>query len=175
MTEQKERKRIIKPSYLIIIAGLVTGLIAALLQITAGVGPPNAPVAYGICIACHGRDLINWIVNVIGGTNLGYGTLVAGVPVLTVVGIVAGAFISSTKNKEFKFRTTKNPGVSFVCGFAVMASALILGACPLRAVLRVAYGDAIAVVGFIAISVGVVISSAVIKVNARRAINREVT
>ena len=175
MAEKKKITNIIGVRYLIVVAGLVTGIIAALLQILASVGPPNGPVAYGICIACHGRDLIDWVINAIAGTNLGYGTLAAGIPVLTIVGIVIGAYAASVRNKEFKFKTTKNPIVSFVCGFVVMTSALILGACPLRTVLRVAYGDVIAIIGFVAIAVGVVISALVIKMNARRAISREVT
>lgn len=177
MNEIKEKKNrnILTARYLIIIAGLATGIIAALLQIVASVGPPNAPVAYGMCIACHGRDLIDWIVNAIVGTNLGSGTLAAGIPVLTIVGIVIGAFTSSVRNREFKFRMTKNPIVSFICGFVVMISALMLGACPLRTVLRVAYGDVIAIIGFIAITIGVVISATIIKMNAKRAISKEVT
>jgi hypothetical protein len=173
--KREKTRNILNIRYLIVVAGLITGIIAAVLQLLARVGPPYGPVSYGICIVCHGRDLIDWVVNTIGGTNLGYATIAAGVPVLTIVGITIGGFTASVRNKEFKFRTTKNPIESFICGFVVMISALILGACPLRTVLRVAYGDVIAIIGFIAITFGVVISATMIKMNAKRAIRKEVT
>ena len=40
-------------------AGLVVGFLAASLQAFFGVLPPPA---YGVCIACHMRDLVNWVL-----------------------------------------------------------------------------------------------------------------
>jgi amino acid transporter len=155
----------------IVIAGLATGILAAVNQIVFNVFPPYA---YGLCVACHARDLINWILNASFGLNLSVAGVSVAAPVLTVIGLVVGAFIASKQHKEFKFRTTKNPVVSFVLGFLVMVFALILGACPLRTLLRVAYGDVIAVIGFIAIAAGVVISAQIIKVNTKRQIQQQI-
>jgi hypothetical protein len=49
-----------------------------------------------------------------------------------------------------------------------MVFALILGACPLRTILRIGYGDIIAVVGFLAIAIGVVVSAGLLKWTAQR-------
>jgi hypothetical protein len=42
------------------------GIVAGVLAVGAGaffdVRPPEA---YGICMACHGRDLVNWTINAI--------------------------------------------------------------------------------------------------------------
>jgi hypothetical protein len=154
----------------IIVAGLVTGALAALVQILFSVSPPPA---YGICIACHARDLANWLVNAVTGSTLSVAPVSAAAPVLTVVGLVIGAFVASYSNKEFKLKTTKNPIKSFIYGFLVMVFALILGACPLRTVLRVAYGDIIAVVGLASIVAGVIISAGLLKWSAQRELGKE--
>lgn len=149
----------------IIIAGIITGVLAAVNQILFNVYPPYA---YGLCIACHARDLVNWVFNLGFGLKLSVAAVSIVAPVLTVVGVIIGAFIASKQHKEFKLKTTKNPIKTFTLGFLVMVSALIIGACPLRTLLRVAYGDIIAVIGFIAIIVGVVISAQLIKFNTKR-------
>lgn len=154
----------------IVIAGLVAGVLAALAQVFFNVLPPYA---YGICVACHARDLVNWLVNLGTGWNLAVAPVSVAAPVLTVIGLILGAYIASARNHEFKFKTTKHPLKSFTYGFLVMVFALILGACPLRTILRVAYGDAIAVIGFVAIAAGVVISAGLIKWSAQRGMNRK--
>ncbi len=149
----------------IVVAGLTAGVLAALAQIFFKVFPPYA---YGVCVACHARDLVNWLVNQGTGWSLSVATVSVAAPVLTVIGLILGAYIASVRNHEFKFKTTKHPIKSFIYGFLVMVFALILGACPLRTVLRMAYGDIIAVIGFVAIAVGVVISAGLIKWSAQR-------
>jgi hypothetical protein len=154
----------------IVVAGVVAGIFAAISQILFHVFPPYA---YGICVACHARDLVNWLVNFGTGSTL----LVAGVsvaaPVLTVIGLVLGAYAASKRNKEFRFKTTKNPITSFVYGFLVMTFALTLGGCTLRTVLRIAYGDVIAVIAFASIALGVIAGAQIIKWSARRALKRD--
>lgn len=152
---------------LIVVAGLLTGVLAALNQVAFGVSPPYA---YGLCIACHARDLVNWIVTAATGFKLSVAGVSVAAPVLTIVGILLGASVASIRNHEYKFKTTKHPLKTFIYGFLVMVFALILGACPLRTILRVAYGDVIAIVGFAAIIIGVVISAFVIKWSAKRSV-----
>ena len=150
---------------LIVFAGLITGALAAIVQLFFNVYPPYA---YGLCVACHARDLINWLVNAGTGLNLSVAGVSVVVPVLTVIGIVLGAFIGSKQTREFRFKTTKNPLTMFILGFLVMISALILGACPLRTILRIAYGDIIAIIGFVCIVVGVLVSVQLLKWNTKR-------
>lgn len=150
---------------LIVVAGLITGALAAIVQLFFNVYPPYA---YGLCVACHARDLINWLVNAGTGLNLSVAGVSVVVPVLTVIGIVLGAFIGSKQTREFRFKTTKNPLTMFILGFLVMISALILGACPLRTILRIAYGDIIAIIGFVCIVVGVLVSVQLLKWNTKR-------
>jgi hypothetical protein len=150
---------------LIVIAGVVTGALAAIVQLFFNVYPPYA---YGVCVACHARDLINWLVNAGTGLNLSVAPVSAAAPVLTVIGLVLGAFAASMQHREFKLKTTKNPLLMFSLGFMVMVSALIIGACPLRTLLRVSYGDIMAVFGFIAIGAGVLLSAQLLKWNAQR-------
>lgn len=150
---------------LIVVAGLITGALAAIVQLFFNVYPPYA---YGLCVACHARDLVNWLVNAGTGLNLSVAGVSVVAPVLTVIGLVLGAFIGSKQNREFRLKKTKNPLTMFILGFLVMISALILGACPLRTILRIAYGDIIAIIGFVCIVVGVLVSVQLLKWNTKR-------
>ncbi len=149
---------------LIVVAGLITGALAAIVQLFFNVYPPYA---YGLCVACHARDLVNWLVNAGTGLNLSVAGVSVVAPVLTVIGLVLGAFIGSKQNREFRLKKTKNPLTMFILGFLVMISALILGACPLRTILRIAYGDIIAIIGFVGIVIGVLISVQLLKWNTQ--------
>jgi hypothetical protein len=55
----------------------------------------------------------------------------------------------------------------------VMTFALTLGGCTLRTVLRIAYGDVIAVIAFASIALGVIAGAQIIKWSARRALKRD--
>jgi len=151
------------------VAGIVAGALAAMSQVVFHVYPP---AAYGLCIACHARDLVNWLVNHAIGSNLSVATVSVAAPVLTVVGIILGAITAAFRSHEFKITTMKNPVKSFIYGFLGMTFALVLGACPLRTILRVAYGDAIAVIGFVAIILGVVAGAESLKWGARKELKK---
>ncbi|AIJ05136.1 hypothetical protein JH146_0285 [Methanocaldococcus bathoardescens] len=139
-------------------AGLIGGFTAAMLQALFKVFPPPA---YGICIACHTRDLVNWIVNHLFGTSLGLAPVSKVFPVLTVVGIFIGALIGAFAHKEFKLKQTHNPVIGFILGILVINFALLMGGCPVRETLRTAYGDIVALISLIAMFAGVVVASEV--------------
>ena len=148
------------------VAGAIIGLGAAFMQYLFFLGATGkGPVAYGFCVACHSRDLINGIWNGIFGTNLGMAPVsaeaIAGgaVPVLTIVGVLVGALIAALLYKEFRIKKASAWScVKYaVGGFLFMVCALLMGACPYRIALRIGYGDAIAFIGLIAIIVGVFI------------------
>ena len=153
-----------------LMAGLAAGFSAAILQALFKI---TAPPAYGICIACHTRDLVNWIINKIGifDTKLFVAPVfkdaATGIvasnyaPVLTVVGIFVGAFIASNAHKEFKLKQTHSPILGFVLGVLVIIFALLMGGCPVRESLRTAYGDIIALISLVAMFIGVIVASEV--------------
>ncbi|MDD1718635.1 MAG: YeeE/YedE family protein [Methanoregulaceae archaeon] len=147
-----------------IFVGLVIGILAAFVQallITAG-----GPEAYGFCVACHTRDLVNWIVNAGTGLKLAIAPISANsvLPVLTIVGVLIGAYISARVYREF--RVKKGDAVQFlkygIGGFVFMVFALLMAGCPYRIALNVGYINGIAIIAVIAIIIGVFIGTQVI-------------
>lgn len=138
--------------------GLVIGFLAALVQ--AMLMSVGGPPAYGFCVACHTRDLINDIINDIAGEKiLGLAPVssLAVFSVLTMVGVFIGGFAAAKLNKEFKIKTSK-PLVYLAYlggGILVICFALLLGGCPYRAALRFAYGGMVALVGILSMAGGV--------------------
>lgn len=139
--------------------GLAIGILAALIQlllISAG-----GPEAYGFCVACHTRDLVNVAVNDVSGTKLAVAAISqnAILPVLTIIGVLIGAFASARYYQEFK--TKAGSAVSYIWyllgGILFMIFALFMGGCPYRMGLRIGYGDVIALIGVIAIIIGVLV------------------
>jgi hypothetical protein len=143
--------------------GAVIGFLAASLQKIASM---TKPPAYGFCMACHTRDLINGIINFLSGAKiLGTAPVIENpinIPVLTLVGVLLGSFVAALVSKEF--RVTKGDSIvsllkMFILGVLVMIFALILSACPIRAALRTAHGDLVALAGLISIGVGAIIAT----------------
>jgi hypothetical protein len=137
--------------------GLAIGILAALVQvllISAG-----GPEAYGFCVACHTRDVVNVAVNDIAGTKLAVAAISqnAILPVMTVIGVLIGAFVSARYYQEF--RTKAGSAVSYIWyllgGIFFMIFALFMGGCPYRMGLRIGYGDVVALIGVLAIIAGV--------------------
>lgn len=145
------------------VAGMVIGFLAASLQKIASM---TKPPAYGFCVACHVRDLTSWISNQISGTKSFFIAPVienpVNIPVLTFIGILLGSFVASLIFKEF--RVTKGETYfsslkMFLLGIVVLNFALLLSACPIRAALRTAHGDFIALIGLLCIGVGAVLAA----------------
>lgn len=150
--------------------GLLIGVLAAVVQgllISAG-----GPEAYGFCVACHTRDLVNDAVNSVAGTNLAIAAISqnAILPVLTVIGVLIGAFISAKVYREF--RTKTGSAVTYIWyllgGLFFMVFALFMGGCPYRIALRIGYGDVIAFIGLLAIIAGVLIGIKIATARAER-------
>jgi len=138
--------------------GLIGGLSAIILEVIFKVSPPPA---YGLCVACHTRDLVNWIVNNVAGTTLGMAPISKLIPVLTVVGLFIGALVGAIVHKDFKIRKTHNVVTGLVIGFLVMNFALLMGGCPIRMSLRTAYGDIFGLLGILGIVAGVIVATEV--------------
>src|SRR2546425_2904108 len=88
------------------ITAVQTGIAAGLLAVVASaffeVRPPEA---YGICMACHGRDLLNWTINALAHTHLTVAPASVVFPVLTTFGVILGALIGATASGEFRWRS----------------------------------------------------------------------
>ncbi|WP_292350054.1 YeeE/YedE thiosulfate transporter family protein [Methanoregula sp. PtaU1.Bin006] len=139
--------------------GLAIGILAAVIQlllISAG-----GPEAYGFCVACHTRDVVNIAVNDIAGTKLAVAPLSqnAILPVLTVIGVLIGAWVSARYYEEFRTKTGSAASYLWYLlgGLLFMIFALFMGGCPYRMGLRIGYGDVVAFIGVIAIVIGVLI------------------
>lgn len=137
--------------------GVIIGFLAAFTQsllISAG-----GPEAYGVCIACHVRDLVNGMTNIVTGTSLALAPLSknAILPVMGVAGIMAGAFMSAKVHREHKIRKAGNRQylIYFAGGLAVLFLTMIFGGCPYRAALRTGYGDLTALLFIITMALGV--------------------
>ena len=119
--------------------GIVVALLAGRRGEWFDVAPP---AAYGICSACHGRDLADWILNHTEGTKL----FVAAGRRRTGrsspwSALVLGSFAASRRNGEFASINLGGNVRQFVLGGIVMGAALFVGGCPTRLIIRTGYGD----------------------------------
>ncbi len=152
-------------------AGIVLGVGAALAQAYFKVIPP---VAYGVCMVCHPRDFFNWAADHLFGLDWHYSIASTNWPLLTVIGVIAGALVASAQHGEWKLRPARQPWTFFLNGFLMMNFGLILGSCPIRIVLLSAYGDWTGIIGWLCVVLGVLITVAIMRWNARRAMRLEV-
>ena len=147
-----------------IFLGVIIGFLAAFGQ--ALLFSAGGPEAYGFCVACHLRDFTNDIVNSVAGTELAVAPISKNsiLPALSIIGVMIGAFIAAKSNKEFKIKkgTFKDYIVYFISGVLVLTFALLVGGCPYRNALRFAYGDLIALIGILAMAVGVFVGTKII-------------
>jgi len=105
------------------------------------------PPAYGLCIICHARDAINFLINFIFPTYyLTYGFF------LTPLSVVLGSALS-TKNKEWKRQ--KSSIEYFFYGFFSAIGALIIGMCPVRITSLLAWFNLPALIAFVGFVIGV--------------------
>ncbi len=126
-----------------VLAGITIGALAVAVQLLF-----DKPEAYGICIACHSRDMLGWMLNNIFSADVIMITQ-AGViaPFLTPLGILIGAHLAARRNNVFPRPVFGGEVKMFFLGILSMVFALILAACPLRLLLRIAYGDLLAFFG----------------------------
>lgn len=139
------------------ITALMTGCVAAFLAvIIQSHFTLTPPAAYGLCVVCHGRDLVHWLLNNSLSLNLPLTLVAKKAPLFTVVGILIGATLASLKNSEFKLQWVEEKATAFFTGMIVMVSGLAISACPIRLLLRTAYGDFLALLGTIFLVLGII-------------------
>jgi hypothetical protein len=133
---------------------------AAVLAVMAGaffeVRPPEA---YGICMACHDRDLINWLLNAAAGMRLTVAPASAILPLLTGAGAVIGAFAAAQAHGEARWSMPEHPLKGFIYGVLVMNFALLAAGCSIRLLLRAAAGDLAGLVGVVGMAAGIILAT----------------
>jgi hypothetical protein len=137
------------PIFYGIVVAIVAGVAGELLRV-------SPPAAYGLCSACHGRDLTNWILNNTEGTRLFVTSAGVSWPLLTVVGVVLGSLLAARHNNEFMSLNLGGNVRQFGFGAVVMCAALFVGGCPTRIIIRSGYGDVAAFLALGGVAVGVV-------------------
>jgi len=151
------------------ITGLQAGVVMAIAAVVAGaffeVRPPDA---YGVCMACHGRDLVNWIANEIAGSRLVVAPAALVFPLLTVVGVLIGAWVAAIISGEFRFRKPSQPVRHFLYGVVVMNAGLLAAGCSTRLVLRASAGDQLGLIGVAAMVIGIVLATLLLRRRALR-------
>ena len=148
-----------------IVYGIVAASGAVIVGQWLGVSPP---AAYGLCSACHGRDLADWILNHTEGTRLFVAAAGSTWPLLTVVGLVFGSFLASKRHGEFGSINIGGNLRQFIYGALVMCVALFVGGCPTRILIRTGYGDVSAVLVLAGIAGGIVFATLGMRWQARR-------
>ena len=125
----------------IVIAGLIIGVIAALLVYFGN------PSNMGFCIACFLRDTA-------GGLGLHRAAAVQYIRP-EIIGLVLGSFIVALCRREFSAKGGSAPVTRFVLGFFVMIGCLMFLGCPFRMILRLAGGDLNALLGLLGFVIGI--------------------
>jgi len=144
------------------------GAIAAfLVVIAAPLFKMSPPQAYGICIVCHPKDFLYWIISNIDQIEPINSFIGIHAPLLTTFGIIAGSYVSSIQDKEFRLIKAENLFLMFIYGFVIAIIGLIILACPTRLVLRFAFGDPFALLGIFGLLIGIGLGVIIIKGKAR--------
>ncbi len=136
--------------------GVVAGLLAVGVQVFFGLEPPPA---YAICITCHPRDMVTWLVNHIAGLNWEIAPVSAAVPLLTTVGLLIGAHIAARLNQELRPVSLGKGWRSFIYGVLVMNAGILVLGCPTRLLLLSAYGELLAVIAVVGVVIGIILGT----------------
>jgi hypothetical protein len=145
--------------------GIVVAAVAAIAGEWLDVSPP---AAYGLCSACHGRDLADWILNHTEGTKLFIAQAGTSWPLLTVVGVVIGSLVASKRNGEFGAINLGGNMRQFLYGAGAMCAALFVGGCPTRLIIRTGYGDLAGLFAVCGVAAGVILATVTMRRVARR-------
>ena len=113
------------------------------------------PQAYGICTICHARDLLNWLSRLMVSVRMEAADVSLQYPLLTTVGLILGAFISSKLNGEYRRIRSGRLLVHFFLGLLVANAGLLIMSCPTRLVLRFAFEDPYTFLGIIGLLLGI--------------------
>ncbi|QIB64990.1 hypothetical protein [Kineobactrum salinum] len=161
MNDQKLTPRISAPP---LCSGLAGGGLIAIVAVTmSSLVSDSANDAYGICMACHGRDLLGWLLNSWLGLKLHISSQFTFYPAMTSLGVLVGAHFSARLRAEYRRHRSAGLIKPFILGTAVMVSALIAGGCATRLALRVAAFDITGATAFVAMTVAVALTTLAVR------------
>jgi hypothetical protein len=140
--------------------GVAVALAAVALQVAFR---DELPLAYGICTVCHARDLFSWIINHLTRLQMDSPGFATQAIVLTPVGLVAGSFVASRRNREFALSSRSRPVLLFICGLLVAVAGLVIMSCPTRIILRTAFGDTLGLLAAAGLFAGIALAVLVMK------------
>lgn len=146
-------------------AGMIIAATAVCAQAFMHFAPPEA---YGICLVCHGRDLFAQIGRALFSTPIEMSEVAREGPIVTVFGIMLGAFLGARSGKEFRWQWVESKWFAFLCGIAVSLCALIVSGCPMRILIRTAYGELNAFFALIALVLGCIVGTVILKKQSRK-------
>lgn len=145
------------------IAGALMAAVAVAVSAYAVTDPP----AYGLCVACHGRDLVGWFVGqVVSGAAL-RSPASGDWPLLTGAGLLIGAYLGARPAGEVRPRPARRPLIQLALGAGVMLFSLVALGCTTRLLLRAAYGDLMAGWSLAGAAVGVALATGLLAWRAR--------
>lgn len=129
----------------IVVAGICIGAVAFALQYYGN------PANMGLCVACFSRDAA-------GAIGLHRADVVQYLRP-EIMGMVLGALVAALVFREFRPQGGSSPVTRFVLGIVAAFGALVFLGCPWRVILRLAGGDANALLGLLGLMAGVYIGT----------------
>ena len=154
-----------KPHVSALLFGVIAASAAVIAQIVYFLMPPEA---YGICLICHARDFLNTLLNPYHWYDASVSSAGLKGIILTVPGVVIGALIGALTSREFKFRINENVIKAFICGFVVVCAGLAISGCPVRLLLRAAYGDISMFVALLVMVFGIWCATVLLKRHSKK-------
>jgi hypothetical protein len=151
---------LLQPTRLPVLFGVYLALVAIIAEAFLTITPPNS---YGVCLACHTMDSINWLVNRLFHASFQVQPSSLLVPLVTPFAVLAGGLAAAGVNREFRVKVASNPFLKFLLGFGVMNFALVSMGCPIRLTLLVTYGDGMAIFSLAGVIAGAVTGSWLLK------------
>lgn len=151
------------------VSALLFGIIAAALGVCAqAIWAVHPPEAYGICLVCHGRDLVTTLLSNFDWYEGSSSVLGKRGLLLTSVLIPVGSFIAAVLFREFRLGFRENKFAAFFLGAGVMYCGLTVSGCPMRLLLRTGYGDFMALWLMAVVVFGVYIGTLILKRRAQK-------
>ena len=86
-------------------AGIIIATVAVAAQVIFGFSHPEA---YGVCLVCHGRDMLAQLYQTVFHKAMDMSVSARSGPVLTVIGILAGAFIGAVGGRQVRFLSSRH-------------------------------------------------------------------
>lgn len=157
---RSDKRRYLKPW----LFGVIAGAVFVSAEVVFNIYPPSA---YAFCLACHVRDLVNTVVNVVLRTTFQTTVIAKRALMVTSPGVLLGAFLAARLSREHRAQPVQRPLIYFLLGFSVMTAGIIIFGCPTRIVLRAGYGELYGIVALVGMLVGIICGAFLLRLRGR--------